>query len=337
MRIEKLANYAVIFIGLALLAIILKTFQAILRPLAIAMILVFVFTPLAQYSRNRNIPVWLTFTGLIVVAVLLLSVVGSIITVDNVNLESALPRFQERISQDSEGILAQGSKLGFGMESVTPEKLGQLAAKGAKMGLSAVRTIFSETLMALILLMFLIQAQSGLFHFVERKSGTVAVARLRSTFQKIEGDILAYFSTKFLMSLGTAVGTGVVLFFFGAKFIFISLLIVFMLNFIPIIGSLVAVVIVSLLYALTFGFSINVLWLFLALMAVQVFFGNILEPKIAGKRLKMSPILIVISLYVWGWIWGVVGMFLSVPLTIFIMILARYLGEAKTPALEVSK
>ncbi len=91
------------------------------------------------------------------------------------------------------------------------------------------------------------------------------------------------------------------------------------------------------MYALTIGASINLLWLFLALMAVQVFFGNILEPKIAGKRLNMSPILIVISLYVWGWIWGVVGMFLPVPLTIVILILIKHLGPEKTPVSAVSE
>jgi predicted PurR-regulated permease PerM len=101
---------------------------------------------------------------------------------------------------------------------------------------------------------------------------------------------------------------------------------VFVLNFIPIIGSAIAVVILVLLYAVTAGFSLNVLWYFLALMAIQVLFGNILEPRIAGKRLNMSPIVILISLYLWGWIWGVVGMLLSVPLTILIMVLVRHLG-----------
>ena len=65
-------------------------------------------------------------------------------------------------------------------------------------------------------------------------------------------------------------------------------------------------------------------------MAVQILFGNILEPKLAGKRLNMSPILILISLYVWGWIWGVVGMFLSVPLTIMILIVVRHMGSMGT-------
>jgi predicted PurR-regulated permease PerM len=331
MRVEKLASYAVIFIGLVLLAVVLKTFQSVMRPLAIALILVFLFTPLVRYSRRKNIPVWLTFSGLILAEIIVLGFVSSFITVENLNLENALPQIQERISEDSGGMLELGSKLGFGIENITPEKLSQFTTKVAQSGLSAITTIFSETFMALILLMFLIQGRPALFDWIEKRGGKEAVARLRSTLWKIESDILAHFSTKALMSLGTAICTGIVLLLFGAKFIFISVLIVFMMNFIPIIGSVVAVGIILISYALVFGFSMKVLWLLLAMMAVQGFFGNILEPNMVGKKLNMSPIIIVISLSIWGWIWGIVGMFLAVPLTILTMILIKHLVPEKKP------
>jgi predicted PurR-regulated permease PerM len=155
--------------------------------------------------------------------------------------------------------------------------------------------------------------------------------------RKIEGDIIAYFGTKAAMSLGTALLTGVILLLFGAKFIYISVLIIFLLNFIPIIGSIIAVIVVLLLYLLTFGVSANAIWLFLALMAVQVLFGSILEPKIAGKRLNMSPIVILVSLYLWGWIWGIVGMLLSVPLTILIMVAVKHFGARGAGEHQIAK
>jgi predicted PurR-regulated permease PerM len=255
-----------------------------------------------------------------------MSLVGSFVTLDNFDLAEAIPRFQERISQDSRPLLEQASKFGFSSDNITPEKLGGMIAKAATAGLQTVRTIFSETLTALILLMFLVQSRSGLTKLVEEKYGKKELDRFHDTFRKIEGDIIAYFSTKAAMSLGTAVLSGIVLLLFGAKFIYISLLIVFLLNFIPIVGSIVAVLILFLLYLLTFGFSATALWLFLALMVVQVLFGSILEPKIAGQRLNISPIVILISLYVWGWIWGIIGMLLSVPLTILLMVTSKHLS-----------
>ncbi len=326
MRENRLVVYSVVFIALVLLAIVLKTFQSVMRPLAIATLLVFIFTPLAEYSRRKSIPVWLTFTGLFIVVFLLLSQVGSLISTENLDLEKAIPQFQERIHQDSGGILALGSRFGLDLEGITPEKLSDLAGQAVKAGLAALRTVFSEALLALILMMFLIQSRPALFGAVERKYGGDEVARLKATFQKIEGDIIAYFGTKAAMSLGTAVLTGIVLWLFNAKFISVSLLIVFLLNFIPTIGSMIAVAIVLLLYLLTFGASASVAWLFILLMAVQILFGSILEPRIAGKRLNMSPILIILSLYVWGWIWGIIGMLLSVPFTIFILIILKHVG-----------
>ena len=87
------------------------------------------------------------------------------------DLKKTLPKYQERISKNSGGLLSLGSKLGFSLEAVTPEKLSQLATKGATKGLSAIRTFFSEALLAMILLMFILQSYSGLFSVVERRFG----------------------------------------------------------------------------------------------------------------------------------------------------------------------
>ena len=330
MKENKIVNISIVFIALVVMAIVLKNFQQVMRPLAIATLLFFMVTPLARFSKQKKIPVWITFPGLFLGIFLLLSQFSSFVRVENLDLKNAIPVFQERILQDSTGPLAMMKKFGFGTDALTPEKISALAGKGARIGLQTARSIFSETLLALILLMFLIQSAARLFDSVETKFGIKEEARLKSTFQKIEGDIVAYFGTKTMMSLGTAVCTGIVLFLFKAKFISISLLAVFLLNFIPLIGSLVAVIIIVVLYGVSFGLSVTVGWLFLSLTAIQILFGSILEPKIAGDRLNMSPILIIVSLYVWGWIWGIIGMLLSVPLTILILIIIKHVRAMKT-------
>ncbi len=327
MNQQKLVNYSIIFIGVALLAFVLQLFQDVMRPFAIAILLVFVTTPLAEYSKRKGIPAWITFLGLIVLLVLLLSYASSFITVDKFNLSDAIPKYQQKIEDGTAPVLKTLSDYGFGLENISPSDIGKYAAAGATAGLGAIRTMLSESLLALILLMFIIQSKPGLFAYVEKRHGPEEVNRLQGTLTKISGDIVAYFSTKSLMSLGTALLSLVVLLLFGANFISISVFIIFLLNFIPIVGSFVAVIVVTVLYLVAYGFTINVLWFLLALLAVQILFGNILEPKIAGKRLNMSPIVILISLYVWGWIWGIVGMFLSVPLTIMLMIMIKHFRQ----------
>ena len=93
---------------------------------------------------------------------------------------------------------------------------------------------------------------------------------------------------------------------------------IFILNFIPNIGSVIAVVLPTLMALVqyeSFGYAILVM---IVIAVIQNIIGNILEPKIFGDRLGLNPIVILISLLVWGYIWGIVGMILSVPLTAII-------------------
>lgn len=89
-------------------------------------------------------------------------------------------------------------------------------------------------------------------------------------------------------------------------------------------------VVAFVVYVVSFGFGATAGWLLVVLMSVQIVFGSILEPKITGEKLDMSPILIMVSLYVWGWIWGITGMLISVPLTILIMVAVKHSGGSDT-------
>ncbi len=333
---DKVLKYSVLFIALVLGAHVLQTLGQVLRPLAIALLLLFVFTPLARYSKEKGIPAWLTFSGVLVVVVLLLSFAGSFLHVDDIHLQDKIPQLQERIRSDGDGLLATALRLGLD-QSFTPEKLSKLATATASLGLAAVRTLISESLLALILLMFLVQSRAPLVSAVERKYGATGVENLEAIVRKIEGDVVAYLGTKTAISFGTAVVSGGVLFLFSAKAIVLTSLLIFLLNYIPIIGSLIAVLIAFVVYVVSFGLTATAGWMLLAMMAVQILFGSILEPKIAGKQLNMSPILIVVSLYVWGWIWGITGMLLSVPLTIFILVAVKHVaGTEKNEKLTVN-
>jgi predicted PurR-regulated permease PerM len=87
------------------------------------------------------------------------------------------------------------------------------------------------------------------------------------------------------------------------------------LNFIPNIGSVIATLFPLLIGFLQYGFSLRVLLVFAGLVVTQFIVGNIVEPRTTGRSLNLSPMVILISLIFWGYIWGVVGMMLAVPLT----------------------
>jgi len=143
---------------------------------------------------------------------------------------------------------------------------------------------------------------------------------LRQSLEEIEHRIERYLWIKSLVSLLTAVLCWVVLAYAGVNYASLWALLIFLFNFVPNIGSLFAVMLPALLTLLQFNdwgifFSVT-----LALTAIQATIGNYVEPRLMGTTLNLSPFVIVLSLTFWGGIWGVAGMFLSVPITVIIAI-----------------
>ena len=127
-----------------------------------------------------------------------------------------------------------------------------------------------------------------------------------------------YIMVKVAISLGTGLFLGLACWIVGVKFALFWGFMAFVLNFIPTIGSLAAVIAPTLLSFLVFEDPIYVLWFFLLLLLVQIFFGNFLEPKFVGTGVNINFVVVIISLVFWGNLFGIAGMLLAVPLTVLI-------------------
>lgn len=154
---------------------------------------------------------------------------------------------------------------------------------------------------------------------------------------KIRGDIQKYISIKTMVSALTGLLSYALLKMLGINFAEIWGLLIFLLNFIPTIGSIVATLFPSLMALAQsddgFGLFFAVL---IGIGALQVVVGNILEPKIMGKSLNLSPVVILFNLALWGAIWGVPGMFLCVPLLIITTIVLAHFPKTRPIAIILS-
>jgi predicted PurR-regulated permease PerM len=137
---------------------------------------------------------------------------------------------------------------------------------------------------------------------------------------KIGANIRHYLSIKTLISLLTGVFIWLWLLVVGVDYALLWGVIAFMLNYIPSIGSIVAAVPTVLLALIQMGVG-GMLWTAAGYLLVNVIMGNIIEPKVMGKGLGLSTLIVFLSLIIWGFIFGTVGMFLSIPLTIAIKIM----------------
>ena len=190
-------------------------------------------------------------------------------------------------------------------------------------------TATASTLAIVLLYMIFIFMEQGTFEKKVRALTTTEAnyANWGLAVGEVAKKLNAYVVIKALMSLLTAVISLAVYWAFGVQFALFWALLVFVLNFIPVIGSIIAwflpmIVVVFGDYSLVQVLSIGFL-----LLGVQQLVGSIIEPRIAGDVLNLSPLVILLSLAFWGALWGVLGLFLAVPLTVVLTsILSRFRG-----------
>ena len=185
-----------------------------------------------------------------------------------------------------------------------------------------------------------------LFLLLERKHFRRKINTLRErdasfnkfypVFSKINKDLMKYIKTKSIASIATGLTSFIILKIAGVDFASFWALLIFILNFIPTIGSIIAVLFPIMFAFVQFDSATAIVGLGVALVSVQQLIGNFLEPRYLGKTLNLSPLVILISLGIWGKVWGILGMFLSVPLMVSINIILAHFKQTQGLAIMLS-
>ncbi|MCZ6650860.1 MAG: AI-2E family transporter, partial [Acidobacteria bacterium] len=183
--------------------------------------------------------------------------------------------------------------------------------------LRGISAALSNLVLVLLTIGFILAEAAGLPEKLSAAFGqNLDLGHLETCRQQVQ----SYLVIKTLMSLVTGSIIAIVLALMGVDFPLLWGALAFLLNFIPTIGSIIAALPPLLLSLVQLGpwYALGVMVLFLA---VNMIIGNILEPALTGRQLGLSPLVVFVSLLFWGWVWGPVGMILSVPLTMIIKII----------------
>ena len=160
----------------------------------------------------------------------------------------------------------------------------------------------------------------------------------RKMLEKIYSKIEVYMSVKLFTSFLTGVLGYAIMRWVNLDFAVFWAILMFLFNFIPTVGSVVASVFPIVYAMLQFNGNIaSFLVVSIGILLVQVIIGNIVDPRVMGRRLNLSPLVLILSLVIWGSIWGVVGMFLSVPIMIILTIVLLQLPSTKRYAILLTK
>ncbi len=171
----------------------------------------------------------------------------------------------------------------------------------------------------------------AIFKNADRKGTMLDILR------HIGKSINTYFAVKTSMSLLTGFMSFCILILFGLDFAVLWAFLIFLFNYIPYVGSLVATLLPALFAVFQFASFWPFLWILLAVESVQILVGNYIEPKVMGKTLNLSPLIVIMALSFWGTIWGIVGMILSVPIISVIVIIMSHFPSTRNIAVLFSE
>ena len=315
--------------------------RPILVPLVLAFLGAYLVATLSAYCRKipligGRLPEWgaklLAHIIIVALAVGMFKVIA-----DNASvIAEKSPLYQQRLQSVFSKTVAQ-----FGMDELeTAGELKDMMQVGPMLGsvASGLTGMLGNGFMVVLFFVFISAERKFLPGKLERFfDDSAKMESFRKIWSHIDRDVRTYLGVKTLMSLMVATGGYVVLRLVGVDFPEFWSLLLFLLNFIPNIGSFIATALPVVLALVQFESLRPAIVVLVAVTALQVLIGNLLEPQLMGKSLNLSPLVVIVSLSFWGALWGISGMLLCVPFTVIAMIVFASFPATRPVAVLLSK
>ena len=335
-NLKTIKNILIFFTSI-LIALLLSVLSNLLIPLALALFFAILLQPILAWFERKKWPFGLSLLVISLTSISTVSLVGLMIYQTAVSLVNQKEKLLSQINVKLQGILDwvyQVSGLKINSDDIITG-LGQtmstdwiIKSSGTLAGfLGNFTGVFVMTSLYLVLLLGGILKYEQYIKYLE-KGDAEGEKNILKGFEQVKNSIVTYIKVKFFMSLCTGTGFGLVCWLFGIDFALFWGFLAFVLNFIPTVGSIVATIPPILLGLIQLNTIPPLLFLGLCLIAIQFFFGNFLEPKLLGASLSLNAVVVILGLVFWGYLWGVTGMILSVPLLVLLKVILVQIPDA---------
>lgn len=320
----------------------LEAASSFIVPVLTAVFIALLCLPVSRRLQRWGLsPTIATFA--VIIGVVLVLVVLSAVVVDSIgDLSKSLGTYQSR----ADGLLKAGTawlaKVGVDVSNVQlSEIIDTKALTGfASSTLQGLLAAFSNLFLILLIMIFLLFEMIGLPKKLKRALG--GPDSDISAYTRVSSQLYEYLHIKTALSIVTGVLVGFFTGIVGLDFPVLWGLIAFLFNFVPNVGSIIAAIPAILLALVTQGLGVGAI-VAGGYLAINTVIGNIIEPRLMGRRLGLSPAVVILSLFFWNWVLGPVGMLLSLPLTMVVKFflehstdyrgLAVMLGPADDPGI----
>lgn len=306
----------------------LKAARPILVPMALALFVAVASLPLLNLARRVGMPTGLAILSVVLFDAFALFLFGWLVRLASLEVSAEYSTYLLRFRELEASIIAWAA--GHGFELIPVGEIWFPRSGGEEGGASGdVQLLFTTareiagwatdlltTIFVVVLIFIFMLADAARFG---RKLRLVVGRDRLGRSSTIVREIQHFLAIKTLISAATGLTLGVAMWALGLDFALFWGLLAFLLNFIPNVGSIIAAIPPILVALLQIGPGAAVL-VAVVYVGVNALFGNFLEPLLMGRQLGISTLVVVVSLVFWGWLWGPIGMFLSVPLTMALKI-----------------
>jgi predicted PurR-regulated permease PerM len=336
---NKVATACLVIIVVFLFGLVLKEAKPVFFPFFLAVMLYFLMSPALDYLTRLKIPKAVSILFLVIITFFIFYLLGALFYSSGKSFAAELPKYGQRLQSIIDSIQMKLQMPQIEWETLDWTKQFDLGKVGGFV-LSSLGPFFSFMANLFLVFIFLIFIMSGrgkvknkvVNYYPKEKS-----ERFITMAQNIDSQIQRYIAIKTLVSFFTGVFAGIVLVIWGLDFAIVFAFLTFILNYIPNIGSFIATVFPVAIAIFQYDTIWPAIWICVILITLQQVMGNFVEPRLMGKGLGLSPLVVLFSLFFWGWLWGIPGMILATPMTAIVKIVCSNIPELRVVAALMSK
>ncbi len=317
---QSKSNPALTFAAYLIIIGVAMYSSSIITPILLALFISIILVQPISWLKKKKIPNGWAIAMVLTGSFLLFLGMGEIIGKSVAQFSQDAPQYADKLSNLSTSFFDALHGLGFDLSLSNMENTvnpGKVMGYGA-IFLGEIGSLMGNLFLIIFILIFVLLEVNSfsvkMNAIIDTSNGTVKY------LSKIGTSIRQYLGLMTIISLLTGILVWIALVIIGVKYAILWAFLAFLLNFIPNIGSIVAGVPAILFAAVQLGFG-GAMWTMGSYLTINMIVGNVIQPQIMGKGLGLSTLIVFISLIFWGFIFGTVGMFLSVPLTMIVKII----------------
>ena len=340
---RRVITFGVLLMSIVLVSIVFRELASILKPFFIAIFLCYLMQPGVSFLESKKIPRFLCYLIMVFVLLLIIYLLGMLVYAHLASSSEGIEIYEHKLTAFITDILIKLNVIGPDEKfSFRDMSLLKLLPSGSittlfKSSLGSFMNLLGNSTVVVFFMLFLIAEAQVFKKRIFEAYGERKATEILGIVSSINRSIRKYILVKISISALTAAIATTVMAIFGLEFFILLGVLTFLFNFIPYIGSIIATILPILVALLQFSSPWTALWIGLLLIGTQNVIGSIIEPKIMGDQLDLSPLVVLISLWFWGWLWGIVGMILSIPIMATIKIILEHVEATKSTAIMMSK